>query len=211
MLLLPLPALAIPAITCHCFTDRVYEQARPAAADPYFLATTQNSLFALFFNVDKKTIVMKKQAGTDSDDLWIAYGVAAKSSVSPEMLLQSRQKYGTWQETLAAHRIAAQNLGAHLSTALNARVSTSRLAEAVVDDLFITHRLLGATELAEMRRADAANQELIIATVIAAKNRQPAKKVYLEVKSGAKTWGYLLQAAHIDTRNMEREISGILK
>jgi hypothetical protein len=25
LLTLPLPALAIPAITCHCFTDRAYD------------------------------------------------------------------------------------------------------------------------------------------------------------------------------------------
>lgn len=33
--MLQMPALAIPAITCHCFTDRSYEFARLAADDPY--------------------------------------------------------------------------------------------------------------------------------------------------------------------------------
>ena len=84
LLLLPMPARAVPAITCHCFTDRSFDPSRPALADPYFLATTQNSLFALAFNVDKKTIVMKKQQGASPDDLWIAYWIASKSGMSPE-------------------------------------------------------------------------------------------------------------------------------
>ena len=57
------PAQAIPTITCHCFTDRSYDPARPALADPYFLAMTQNTLFALTFKIDKKTVVIKKQQG----------------------------------------------------------------------------------------------------------------------------------------------------
>jgi len=67
LILLPMPALAIPAISCHCFTDRSYQPSRPAAADPYFLATTQNSFFAVVFNVEKKNIVIKKQQGCFCD------------------------------------------------------------------------------------------------------------------------------------------------
>ena len=84
------PAQAIPTISCHCFTDRSYDPARPALADPYFLAMTQNTLFALVFKIDKKSVVIKKQQGVSSDDLWIAYWIAAKSGQSPEGLLQAK-------------------------------------------------------------------------------------------------------------------------
>ncbi|MRR37336.1 hypothetical protein EG829_22315, partial [bacterium] len=79
LLFAPLPAWAIPAITCHCFTDRSYDPASPTLADPYFLATTQNSFFATAFNVEKKTIVMKKQKGDSTADLWVAYWIASRS------------------------------------------------------------------------------------------------------------------------------------
>ncbi|CAG0969596.1 hypothetical protein GEOBC_01197 [Geobacteraceae bacterium] len=36
LVLFPLSALAMPAITCHCFTDRAYDPARPMVADPLF-------------------------------------------------------------------------------------------------------------------------------------------------------------------------------
>jgi hypothetical protein len=211
LLLLPMPARAIPAITCHCFTDRSFDPGRPALADPYFLATTQNSLFALVFNVDKKTIVMKKQQGASPDDLWVAYWVASKSGLSPESLLQAKQDKESWKDVVESLRLSTKALGARFSGVLNAKSSTARLADTVVDGLLLSYQMLGDKELIALRQAGASNQELIIATVISAKTRQSARQIYQEVKSGTKTWGALLQFAKIDTKNMQQEIYPLLK
>ena len=211
LLVIPLPALAIPTITCHCFTDRSFNPAQPALADPYFLATTQNSFFATLFNVDKKTIVMKKQQGTSSDDLWVAYWVASRATVSVESLLQSKEAKEAWPEVIASLRIPSKKLGSRFASALNSKTSTARLAEAVVDELFLRYRLLTDAELAAMRKAGASNQELIITTLIAGRIRQPARQIFAEVKNGAKTWGSLLEGARINTKNMQQEITATLK
>ncbi|MDD5104328.1 MAG: hypothetical protein PHC49_01820 [Desulfuromonadaceae bacterium] len=209
--LFPLSAYAIPAITCHCFTDRSYDTAHPAAADPYFLATTQNSFFAIVFNTDKKSIVMKKQQGTSPDDLWVAYWVASKAGKIPDSLLLAKSKSDSWKNVLVPLNLPLKSLGARFSNALNANVPSDRLSEAVVDELFLKDRLLGERDVADMRKAGANNQELIIATVIATKTKQSAKQLYLEVKAGTKTWGSLLSWTKIDTKNMQQEVANILR
>lgn len=210
LLMLPMPALAITAINCHCFSDRSYNPATPAAADPYFLATTQNSFFATVFNTDKKTVVMKKQLGTSPDDLWIAYWIASKTGISPDSLLQSKLESDSWKNVVVARGLSAKNLGALFSNALNANRPTVRLSEAVVEDLFLNGQLLREGDLLSLRKAGATNQELIIATVIATKTGQSAMQHFLEVKAGTKSWGSLLSRTTIDTKNMQQEISTIL-
>lgn len=209
-LMLPMPALATPAITCHCFTDRSFNPAKPALADPYFLATTQNSFIAAVFNTDKKNIVIKKQQGTSSDDLWVAYWAASKSTASAETLLLAKQNKA-WADVIAPLRISSKTLGDSIATALNTRASSTLLAEAVVDELLLRHHLLTGAELAALRKAGAVNQELIIAAVIATRTMKPAKQIFLSVKNRSKTWGALINEAKIDTRNIQQEISAILK
>ncbi len=208
---IPVPAHAIPAITCHCFTDRSYDPARPAVADPYFLATTQNSFFAAVFNVDRKTIVLKKQLGTSADDLWVAYGIAARTGMAPERLLQARQDYPSWHDALAGQHLSAQTAGELIYRALQAGASDSGLAEAVVDDLLLRHRLIGAPELRALRKRGATNQELIIATVIGSLTHVPADELFREVKDGSKSWGALLNAANITAANIPTDIAYLLK
>jgi hypothetical protein len=211
MFIFPLSAYAIPAITCHCFTNRTYDAAHPAAADAYFLATTQNSFFAIVFNTDKKSVVMKKQQGTSSDDLWVAYWVASKAGKTPDSLLQAKLKSGSWKNAVVPLHLSPKFLGARFSDALNANVPTDRLSEVVVDELFLKDQLLGERDLAGLRKVGASNQELIITTVIATKTKQPAKQIYLDVKAGTKTWGSLLSWTKIDTKNMQQEVANILK
>lgn len=211
ILLTPLPVLAIPAITCHCFKDRSYEPARPAAADPYLLATTQNTFFAIVFNVDKKAIVIKKQQGISSDDLWIAYWLASKTGVSAEKLLQTKHNGGSWKDVVESQHLPVKDFGILFTRALNADFSADLLAETVLNDIFLNYHLLSEVELKALRQAGGSNQELILATLIAASTKQSARQIYLSVKNGSKTWGALLASAKINSKNLQQELSDILK
>jgi hypothetical protein len=205
----PLPSMAAPAITCHCFTDRSYNPAKPTIADPYFLATSQNSFFAAVFGVDKRSIVMQKQKGAAADDLWIAHWIASRTGAAAEDLLQ---KKGTWKEAIAPLSPSAKKMGLHFFEALNARhPSTPRLAEAVVDELLRGHKLLDKAELKSLRTAAASNQEIILASLLATKTRHPASQILRLAKGAAGSWGELLMRAGIDPSEMQAEFAALLK
>ncbi|WP_221250373.1 hypothetical protein [Desulfuromonas versatilis] len=211
VLLFPLPAMALPTITCHCFTDRSYDPSRPAAADPYFLASIQNTFFAAVFDIDKKSIVKKKQKGTAMEDLWVAYWVADKSGLSPEVLLQARQEKNNWREVLDTSGLSAESLGAPFFRILASANSDPFLDRAVVDELFARYQLLEPAELEAVRQSGASNPELIIATLISTRTGQAVERIYQEVKVGNTTWGELLDGAKIDLVEMQKEVSALLK
>jgi hypothetical protein len=209
-ILLPLPALAIPAITCHCFTERAFDPARPSVADPYFLATITNSFFSAAFGVEKKMIVVKKQKGVSADDLWVAYWLAARSGADPESLLEQRKAKGSWQKAAAPLAITAKSLGGRVAEALNGNVADERLANSVVDELLLRFGFHSESELALLRKAGAGNQEMVVTALIAAKTRQPASQLYREVKAGRTSWGALLQRAKVEPADIQSEFSALL-
>ena len=210
ILLFPVSARATPAITCHCFTDRSYDPARPALADPYFLATTQNSFFAAIFNVDKKSLVLKKQKGTSSDDLWVAYGISTTTGVAPDVLLQARQSK-SWKDTVAALRLKPQVSGETFGKSLQAGAATPLLAEAMVNDVILRYRLLDGGELAALRKAGATTQEVFLATLCAIRMKQPAREIFSAVRSGTKTWGKILVDAGLDVAGIQQEVSALVR
>lgn len=211
LLLLPISSPAAPAITCHCFTDRTFDPARPTLADPYFLATTQNSFFAALFNVDKKTVVMKKQAGVSADDLWVAYWVASRSGKPGEALLAERQKKATWKEVIVPLGLPATSIGERFSTKVASGVSAAGLAQAIVDDMLIRYRLLGKREIETLRKEWASNHEVIFTALIAVKTGRPAIQIYRGVKSGAKSWGALLSEVNLQPAGLQSEFAALLK
>lgn len=94
---------------------------------------------------------------------------------------------------------------------MKATTLSSRLADAVVDDLMLRYQLAGTVELESIRKAGGSNQELIIATLIGTRMKQPAGKLIHEVKSGTRSWGDLLQSARINVADLQREMSGLLR
>jgi hypothetical protein len=211
LLLLPLPSQAAPAITCHCFKDRAYDASRPTLADPYFLATTQNSLFAVLFNVDKKTIMMKKQSGSTAEDLWVAYWLAARTGQSGETLLAERGKKESWKAVIVPMKLSAKILGDRFVDEVHAGAPSGRLAQMIIDDVLLQYRLIGSQDLNSLRKGWASNQEIIMAVLIAAKTGRAPLTIYRNVKNGSKSWGALLTEANIQPPGIQPEFIALLK
>lgn len=204
-------AHAMPAINCHCFTDRSYDAAKPAAADAYLLATTQNTFFASVFNVEKKSTVMMKQQGVPGEDLWVAYWIASRSASDPDSLLGERTSGHSWQDILKPMQLPSDTLGMHFSRALAAKGTAVQLAEAVVDELIAKYQLLEPVVANDLRQLGASNQELLIATAVSGKSGHPARQALLDARSGARTWGAQLLAVGIDAKSLQHEIERQLK
>lgn len=207
----PGPSMALSAIDCHCFQDRSFDPAQPAAADPYLLATTQNSLFATVFSVEKKTIVMKKQRGVPGDDLWVAYWLAARSGGDPESLLGQRKGLGSWRRVAASLAVPDGSLGAGVAAALKADAPGAVLGQAVVDEVMVRFRFHPVAELAGLRKAGAGNPEVILAGLLAPRLRRPAVQLYRDVLGGRSSWGALLRQAGVEPSAIEPAVSAMVR
>jgi hypothetical protein len=199
LLLAPGLAGAEPTAACHCYQDRAFDPARPAAADPYILATTRSSLLSAVFGVEKRSLVSAVMTGADPDDLWIAQWAGARLGTPAATLLSTREARGSWKEALGT----APGLTPEFRAAVQAGASPSSLAALVVADVLA--RSLGATpaSLAALRNAGATTPELILATVLAARLQVPTAPLVVQVHAGRATWGEVLRDAGLSPKQLD--------
>jgi hypothetical protein len=206
------PALAAPlsAVTCHCFTDRSYDAARPEAADAYYLAATQNTFFAKLFKTEKKLLVRGKQKGMRMEDFWVAHYVAEQTQTSAETLLKERSAHPNWSATLAAQGISDQSLDPFFANALATESSGTRLDQVLVDELLPRHGVLDKEDIAPLRQAGLENQELLMVALLAKKSGKSAQAVAREKSDTGRSWSALFHEAGIDIARIETEITALL-
>jgi hypothetical protein len=204
-------ALAIPAITCHCFRVRTFDPEKPAAADPYFLATTQNSFFAAVFGVEKKEVVRAKMTGTSSAELWISHYVAAGAGISPEAVEKVRREASSWQAVLASLYIPGNRLGAEFEKVLASRATPESLATAAVDAALVAHFGADPDDLRQLRSAGATDAETILAVFLSRESGRPALGYRAEVVEGRETWGSLLAKQGINPSAIDSEVRRLLR
>lgn len=206
------PAWANPlsAVTCHCFTDRSYDAARPEAADAYYLAATQNTFFAKLFKTEKKLLVRGKQKGILMEDFWVAHYVAGQTKSSAETLLKARYEHPNWSATLAAQGIDGKSLEPFFATALASESSGTRLDRVLVDELLWRHGVLARADVAPLRQAGLENQEMLMVALLAKKSGKPAQTIVQEKSAGGKSWSALFHEAGIDIAQIDTEITTLL-
>lgn len=193
---------AAAGVSCHCFRDRSFDAASPAAVDPYLLATTQNSLLAAVFGVPKKDVMRAKMTGADGGRLWVAHFLARNSGGSAEEWLAARGKTASWAEAAAQRTVplppALQAAGAD--------AGDTTLATAVVDLVLTESFGVTADILAPLRRTGAGDAETIAAVYLGLRRGEPPASLLTRVRAGETTWGSLLHATGLAPEQIDEDL-----
>ena len=187
LLLLLIPALstAESTINCHCFQDRTFNHRDTAAADPYFLATTQNNFLALIYDIDKRTIVKAKMSGTSGSHLWILFDVAKRSQQNINQVEKIYSQNKHWPDIFKKLKLTPEQLGKSYWQLGN---NPEQLTNHIVDLQLIKYFGVTADDLKNWRKLGMDRKELILTILLKGK---PAT-LYNQVASGMQTWGELL-------------------
>jgi hypothetical protein len=203
-------AAALPTISCHCFQDRSFEASRPAAADPYLLATTQNSLMAAVFDLDKKSVVRERMAGTPGETLWVAHYLADRCGLPASDLRKAHDKSGSWS-TAAAASCAQDVLGVRFATLLEADGPEQAWAAAVVDEVVIARLGADPEAVEQIRLRGGSNAELVLAVYLARNGARSPAEIHADIMAGLATWGQLLERGGGKAAMIEQDIRQLVK
>jgi len=200
------PALAVPAISCHCFRDRSFDPERPAAADPYLLATTQNSFISAVFGIEKKTIVRAKMSGASGDELWVEGYVARRGEMPVEKAAAARGDAASWQQALTRLGTAPDALGERFAAAAAGGADETVLAEIAAEEMLQENFGTSPAELVELRATGAGTKEIILAELLSGLSKRSAPAIYKGAAEGSETWGELLHRSGLTAAAIEEAV-----
>jgi hypothetical protein len=195
------PATATAGTTgaCHCYRDRTFDPARPAAADAYILATSRSSLLSAALGPSKRQLVQSAMSGTSPEDLWIAHWAAARSGADASALLDARGAGRPWKAILAS----AAGLEKTFQDALSRGASDADLAALAADDVLSSRAGVERETVAALRGQGASTSEVILSVVLARRLQTSPTTVLASAKAGNATWGALLQAVGVAPKDID--------
>jgi hypothetical protein len=205
--LAPARTRAAPIATCHCFQNRSYDPADPAAADPYILANARSSLLSATCGVSKATLVRAVMGGTTPEDLWIAYWAAPRAGRTAEWLLGAAHETGSWKAALAG----AQGLPPAFGEALGRGAPASELAALAVDDVAAARLGADRAELRALRVRGASSEQLVLSLLLAPRLRVTPSEVLARNAAGGVPWGALLREAALEPAGIEAAVRAALR
>ncbi len=185
LLLIPTLSAAESTINCHCFQDRTFNHRETAAADPYFLATTQNSFISLIYGIDKSALVKAKMSGTSGSHLWILFDVAARSQKDINKVSEAYQHTKRWRDVFKELQLSQEHLGENYWQQSS---NPEQLADHIVDLQLGQYFSVTANQIGNWRKRGMNRKELILTLLL----KEEPLTIYNQVNSGMQTWGKLL-------------------
>jgi hypothetical protein len=205
--LLPGAGRAAPAAACHCYQDRTFDPARPAAADPYILATTRSSLLSAAFGVEKRSLVSAVMTGTAAEDLWVASFAGARTHRPSAALLALRDERGSWAAALQG----LPGIDGPFGAALAAGAGAGPLAAVAVDEVLIERMGAAPAMLKALAAAGASPEERILATALAAHLGAPTAPLVAQVRAGKASWGEVLRDAGLVPKDLDGVVRRLVR
>lgn len=206
LLLLATGRLLAAPVSCHCFRDRTFDPASPAKADPYLLATTQNSFLAVAFGIPKRALVQAKMKGASGDDLWIAYYAGSILRLPPGSLMAAKEKTGSWKEVLESRGMPLDPLGKRFLALLDGGGRDAALADAATGETLSRTLRTAPDRIDPLLARQLPTGKIVIATLLARWSGVSATALLEEVDSGRATWGSLLNGLGIHPDALEERI-----
>ena len=208
--LAPAPAPAEAAgPSCHCFRDREYDPANPAASDAYLLATASNSLLAAAAGMPKGDIVQALMSGTAGADLWVAAHAARRRGGTVRTVLQARAGVASWRELFTTGGWDLEALGPRFVAALASGGGDAALARVAAAATLAERIGAPWDQLDALAGRGASYQELVAAALIGRWAGKPALEV-LDAARGAAGWSSQLAATGKVPKGVEAEIRTLL-
>lgn len=205
----PVALHAAPAIECHCFQERSFDVANPAAADPFFLAATQNSLFAAVAGIEKRKVVKAKMTGALAEELWVRWYVASVAQVEVAAVAQLRDAGHPWPAVVARLHLPTARLAKPFAQHLQ-QGETALLAAAVVDETLAGYLGGNPAEIRRLRK-DGADDRMTIMAVFLSRKGGRAAPDYLAAFRGGLSWGAQLQELGINEENLDAELHRVVR
>lgn len=203
--------LAVLSMPCHCFSERDYDPGEPAAADPYYLATSQNSFFSIVFDMEKKNVIFAKQKPrATAEGLWILNWLALITNRDVQDLKREFRTSGNWLVAIEGVGAKTSLLPANFLELLQTGGDDITLSQFIVDHLLLENKMIAPDRLQALRVQEITNEETILATLLELKTGTSATQIHQSVKSGETTWGTLLLKAGINGREMVQEINTLI-
>lgn len=195
-------------VSCHCFQQRQYLPQQSHAADPYFLATAQNSLMAVLYRVEKRTLVRAKMSGAKNDDLWIAHELSRQSGRVLTEIQRARSRLNGWSEVVSRLGISLDQLDPWFDDLLG---QPELLAASVIDHVLSADLGVAADRVALLRSNGGTNKEILLSVLLARVGEADPINIFDKVING-ESWGKLLHDFGIyDSAAIEQKWKILLK
>ncbi|MDT8421041.1 MAG: hypothetical protein RQ754_11470 [Desulfuromonadales bacterium] len=204
----PVICFAGSTVSCHCFQQRHYLPQQSHAADPYFLTTAQNSLMAVLYRVEKKSLVRAKMNGAKADDLWIAHDLSRQSGRALTEILSSRSRVSNWGDVLIQLDIDPEQLETRFHDLIG---QPEALAASIIDKVLIAELGAGRERVAKLSADRATGKEKILSVFLSTVGQGDPVEIYRRAING-ESWGKLLHDSGVyDSAAIEQKWEILLK